>query len=734
MKEDKPKSAVKIVRDADKKKGYTLRGDNRVALSCKEHEFILSGPADTGKTVACCIKAHLICRLIPGAQGAIVRETKTSLRSSVLNTFERVIKNQGVKTLGGENPSRYIYPNGSTIWLGGMDKPDKVLSSERDFIYCFIGDTLVESPSPILKAYRRTYSGRLVTIETASGNKLTGTPNHPILTDNGWVALGKLNVGDNAISNRFSQKSISGNPDINNRPTAIAEIFGAIAKSQTSLSKTDRIAGIEMDFHGDGRQTNVEIVTASGHFQNTNHATIFKPTPDSGIDRARFYLKTLKSLGAFFKIFFRLLFPARRIGSTRGEGFNPIGITPTPIMRRLAPRESRKPATFNLGNKGAVADSNAPTNRYEASFPFEITPDRIVHISSADCNSFHVFNLHTADNYYIANNIIVHNCNQAEELSLNSWEILGSRCSGRGAVIAVPQLFGDCNPGGSKHWIRERAKQGRLRLLVTTHKDNPTLYNVDGTMIDSEDVRRRMSVLDNMTGVRKLRLKEGIWATAEGAVYEMFNAERTGQKSDHVQVRTREEMQRFYMALDDGFTNPAVILDIGCDTDGRWHIFREFYKRGWVQDDVADVAKSWHIARRVDMAACDEAAAGLIEAMKRKGLPAVPGKGKIFDGIAKIQARLKVQKDGRPRLTIDPSCVETINEFESYVWKPEKDIPVDEWNHSLGALRYLSDALNEPTGSFESTEGIRVGTTSSAEQFEVETLTAADLGIDLGTI
>lgn len=458
MKSAAEKSGVKIIRDAPKKKGYILRGDNRVALSCKEHEFILSGPADTGKTMACCIKVHLICRLIPGAQGAIVRETKTSLRSSVLNTFERVIKNQGVKTLGGENPSRYIYPNGSTIWLGGMDKPDKVLSSERDFIYV----------------------------------------------------------------------------------------------------------------------------------------------------------------------------------------------------------------------------------------------------------------------------------NQAEELSLNSWEILGSRCSGRGAVIAIPQLFGDCNPGGSKHWIRERAKQGRLRLLVTTHKDNPTLYNEDGTMIDSQEVRRRMLVLDNMTGVRKLRLKEGIWATAEGAVYEMFNAERTGQKSDHVQVRSREEMQRFYFALDDGFTNPAVILDIGSDSDGRWHIFQEFYKRGWIQDDVADIAKGWHIKRPVELAAVDEAAAGLIEALKRKGVPARAGKGKIFDGIAKIQAKLKVQADGRPRLTVDPSCVETINEFESYIWKPEKDVPVDEWNHSMGALRYLSDALNEPTGAFESASDILTGQTGdieTPEQIQTDEVDFSDMEI-----
>ena len=418
---------IKVV-ERPKKSGYELRGDNRVMFSAPEHKVVIAGPADCAKTFSCCLKIHAINLRCPGAQGAIMRKTSKSLRGSILMTFNRIIKNQGVKIIGGETPTRYQYPNGSTIWLGGLDDPTNALSSERDYIYV----------------------------------------------------------------------------------------------------------------------------------------------------------------------------------------------------------------------------------------------------------------------------------NQLEQCTLNDWEIIATRCSGRGSVIAVPQMFADCNPGGSKHWIREQAKAGRLRLLNATHKDNPTLYNRDGTLIDSEDVRRRMKVLDDLTGVRRLRLRDGIWATAEGAVYEMFNAMITGQKSDHVQVRQRSEMQRFYLALDDGFTNPAVILDIGSDADGRWHVFREFFKRGWVHDDVASEAKKWNLENRADLAAVDAAAAGLVEALNRKGVTAYAGKGKIFDGIAKIQSRLKVQLDGRPRLTVDPSCTELINEFESYVWKPEKDVPVDEFNHGLGALRYLADVLNEPTGAFDS--------------------------------
>ena len=50
--------------------------------------------------------------------------------------------------------------------------------------------------------------------------------------------------------------------------------------------------------------------------------------------------------------------------------------------------------------------------------------------------------------------------NQAEELAEGDWETLKTRCNGRAGNAPYAQLSGDCNPGGSKHWIRERAKRG----------------------------------------------------------------------------------------------------------------------------------------------------------------------------------------------------------------------------------------------------------------------------------
>jgi len=40
-----------------------------------------------------------------------------------------------VKKVGATKPELYLYPNGSSITLGGLDKPDKFLSAEYDYIY-----------------------------------------------------------------------------------------------------------------------------------------------------------------------------------------------------------------------------------------------------------------------------------------------------------------------------------------------------------------------------------------------------------------------------------------------------------------------------------------------------------------------------------------------------------------------------------------------------------------------
>jgi hypothetical protein len=113
--------------------------------------------------------------------------------------------------------------------------------------------------------------------------------------------------------------------------------------------------------------------------------------------------------------------------------------------------------------------------------------------------------------------------NQAEELTEDDWETLSSRATGRGAVVADPMLFGDCNPGPGDHWIMRRRDSGALTLLESKHEDNPTLFDAAGNL--TEQGQRTMAVLDRLTGVRYQRLRLGLWVGAEGQYFTQWDAD-----------------------------------------------------------------------------------------------------------------------------------------------------------------------------------------------------------------
>ena len=120
----------------------TFRGGAAQLWEAKEHEAILSGPYETGKTFVTLNKLHALLCLFPKSRALMVRRTYKSLINSAGVTYEQKIlpvppsdPRCPVKKFGGEHPEFYQYPNGSRLIVGGMDKPDKFLSAEYDFIY-----------------------------------------------------------------------------------------------------------------------------------------------------------------------------------------------------------------------------------------------------------------------------------------------------------------------------------------------------------------------------------------------------------------------------------------------------------------------------------------------------------------------------------------------------------------------------------------------------------------------
>lgn len=162
--------------------------------------------------------------------------------------------------------------------------------------------------------------------------------------------------------------------------------------------------------------------------------------------------------------------------------------------------------------------------------------------------------------------------NQAEELTLEDWETLLTRTTGRGAVIKHPMLFGDCNPGGEDHWILGRET---LKVFHSKHVDNPSLYFDDGRETDQGE--RSMTRLKSLTGIRRKRLYEGVWVGAEGLFFEEFDEDL--HTCDPFDI---PEDWPIWGALDYGFAHPTAIGLFTMDSDGKIYLIAEHVQHKWL--------------------------------------------------------------------------------------------------------------------------------------------------------
>jgi phage terminase large subunit len=290
---------------------------------------------------------------------------------------------------------------------------------------------------------------------------------------------------------------------------------------------------------------------------------------------------------------------------------------------------------------------------------------------------------------------------EATELIVEDWETLSTRL--RAGILPYQQLIADCNPGPSQHWLKKRSDDGRARMLFTKHEDNPALYSDGGEL--TERGRQYLHRLDRLTGVRHKRLRLGQWVSAEGVVYDAFDA------SVHViDERDVPPYSRRYRVVDFGFTNPFVAQWWGEDKDSRLYLYREHYRTKTLVEDHARTILELGAAETYDAPIiCDHDAEDRATLQRHTGSVTAPAFKSVRVGIEAVQARLRIQEDGRPRLyfvrsatsTVDSDLgesgkpVSSLQEIEQYVWandqagRPNKEEPVKEFDHGMDCVRYI---------------------------------------------
>jgi PBSX family phage terminase large subunit len=115
-----------------------LRGGNAdIFNDTTSSECVVVGSAGTGKSVSCMSKLHHYCSTYPNVRALMCRKTRKSISESGLVTFESIAGDYR-KYFSREKRtqrSSYDYPNGSTLVIGGLDDPVKIMSTDFDLCY-----------------------------------------------------------------------------------------------------------------------------------------------------------------------------------------------------------------------------------------------------------------------------------------------------------------------------------------------------------------------------------------------------------------------------------------------------------------------------------------------------------------------------------------------------------------------------------------------------------------------
>lgn len=299
---------------------------------------------------------------------------------------------------------------------------------------------------------------------------------------------------------------------------------------------------------------------------------------------------------------------------------------------------------------------------------------------------------------------------EATELTEDDWEALTTRL--RNGVMPYQQLIGDCNPGPPTHWLKQRADRGATLMLESRHDDNPSV------------TKAYIATLDALTGVRKLRLRYGKWAAAEGMVYETWDAAlhivsekqliEWGVLHPNGTVNLAF-IRTFVASVDWGYKNPGVILVFGIDSEDRAYLLRQIYRTQRDIDWWIAQAKQLTYEFRIEQFLCDPSQPAYIAQFNAQGMNAVGAINDIAPGISAVQSCLNVDYSGRPRLCVYENslkerdelrdavhktyCLE--QEIDAYVWPQDKagqalkEVPVKVDDHALDALRYFCMSLSQ---------------------------------------
>lgn len=272
---------------------------------------------------------------------------------------------------------------------------------------CLVPGTGVVASS-IAAAYERWYEGEVVTIRIPGVEDLTVTPNHPILTDGGWVPAKQVKSGDLLLQSVSPSLVLSiVDPHHQQVEASCQDLFAALLMHH-SLG-TSRYQGITTDFHGDGLGSEVQVVHVARPLRGESQPGGFENTPYDLFSGRKGSSVLLDSDGAL-ELLLQCV-DARFSSSVCSSSESP------PLIESLAggDEELLLPEGTDLQSQSAKSHTDRlvvtplTASKLHSAFARHVS---VVEVSEVVVGEYsgHVYNFSTASNWYFANGIIVHNC------------------------------------------------------------------------------------------------------------------------------------------------------------------------------------------------------------------------------------------------------------------------------------------------------------------------------------
>src|SRR3990167_2745653 len=229
-------------------------------------------------------------------------------------------------------------------------------------------------------------------------------------------------------------------------------------------------------------------------------------------------------------------------------------------------------------------------------------------------------------------------------------------------------------PRGFNHFydlFNQESKDEDFKSFHFTSYDNPHLPK-DELQKAKQELTEDRFAQEYLADFRK----------TEGLVFKEFNREK------HIYIEKIFDIYERLGGVDFGYTNPAAVMEIIKDSRNNYWINEEWYQNRKTDAEVADYTASKEFHRVYP----DPENAGAIEELKRRKVnirEVKKGKNSVQAGIQVIRELFKAN-----RLKIHSSCINLIQELETYSYPDKKDmhneeeLPIKENDHAIDAIRY----------------------------------------------